>query len=80
MKTLERDLIARLVNYGDNPVIKYCFANTSATIVSQGGTEFIMPQKIDGQYSRKIDGVVCLIILYATLERNEIQFNSYIGM
>lgn len=74
MKTLERELGAKLVNYGNNPVIKYCFANTSAKIV---GDE-IMPEKIDGQYSRKIDGVVAMIILYATLEKNEVTFNQYI--
>ena len=37
-----------------------------------------MPCKIDGQYSRKIDGVVALIILYATLEKNEVTFNQYL--
>lgn len=75
MKTLERDLTARLVNYGDNPVMRYCFANTSAKIVG----DYIMPEKIDGQYSRKIDMVVALIIAYATLEKNETNFLNYVG-
>ena len=75
MKTVERDLNARLINYGNNPVLKYCFQNMSAKIVG----DLIMPEKIDGQYSRKIDGVVALIILYATLERNEINFEGYVG-
>lgn len=74
MKTVERDLNAKLINYGNNPVIKYCFNNTSAKIVN----DFIMPEKIDGQYSRKIDGVVALIILYATLDKNELIFNQYL--
>lgn len=74
MKTVERDLNARLINYGNNPVMKYCFGNMSAKIVG----DLIMPEKIDGQYSRKIDGVVALIILYATLEKNEITFNQYL--
>jgi len=74
MKTVERDLHARLVNYGNNPVMKYCFGNMSAKIVG----DLIMPEKIDGQYSRKIDGVVALIILYATLEKNETNFNEYV--
>lgn len=74
MKTVERDLDARLINYGNNPVMKYCFQNMSAKIVG----DLIMPEKIDGQYSRKIDGVVALIILYATLEKNEINFNGYV--
>lgn len=74
MKTVERDLNARLINYGNNPVMKYCFNNMSAKIVG----DLIMPEKIDGQYSRKIDGVVALIILYATLEKNELTFNQYL--
>lgn len=74
MKTVERDLHAKLINYGNNPVMKYCFGNMSAKIVG----DLIMPEKIDGQYSRKIDGVVALIILYATLEKNEVKFNQYL--
>lgn len=74
MKTVERDLQDRLINYGNNPIMKYCFNNMSAKIVG----DLIMPEKIDGQYSRKIDGVVALIILYATLEKNEINFYNYV--
>lgn len=74
MKTLERDITARLVNYGNNPILKYNFANTSAKIIN----DMIMPEKIDGQYQRKIDGVVAMIILYATLEKNEINFGDYV--
>ena len=74
MKTVERDLHAKLINYGNNPVMKYCFGNMSAKIVG----DLIMPEKIDGNYARKIDGVVALIILYATLEKNEVTFNQYL--
>lgn len=74
MKMVERDLQAKLINYGNNPVMKYCFNNTSAEIKD----DLIMPTKIDGQYQRKIDGVVALIILYATLEKNELTFYNYI--
>lgn len=74
MKTVERELGAKLINYGNNPVIKYCFGNMSAKIVG----DFIMPEKINGDYSKKIDGVVALIILYATLEKNEVTFNQYL--
>ena len=64
MKMVERDLNARLINYGNNPVLRYCFANTSVKISSD---ENIQPVKIDGQYARKIDGAVTLMMLYATL-------------
>ena len=71
MKMVERDLTDRLINYGANPVLKYCFSNTSAKIVGDS----IQPEKMDGLYSRKIDGVVTLIMLYATLDKSEF----YIG-
>ena len=74
MKTVERELAARHINYGSNPVMKYCFGNMSAKIVG----DLIMPEKIDGDYSRKIDGVVALIILFSTLEKNEVIFNQYL--
>lgn len=74
MKMVERDLQARLVNYGENPVDKMCFSNTSAKIIN----DRIMPEKIAGEYARKIDGTVCLIILYAVLEKNEMQFMQYV--
>lgn len=74
MKMVERDLQARLINFGNNPVDKMCFQNTSAKIMN----DRIMPEKIAGDYSRKIDGTVCLIILYATLEKNEMQFMQYV--
>lgn len=74
MKTVERELHAKNINFCNNPVMQYCFGNMSAKIVG----DLIMPEKIDGQYSRKIDGVVALIILYATLEKNEVTFNQYL--
>lgn len=74
MKMVERDLQARMINYGNNPVDKMCFSNTSAKMIN----DRIMPEKIAGDYSRKIDGTVCLIILYATLEKNEMQFMQYL--
>lgn len=73
MKMVERDLQARLINYGNNPVDKMCFSNTSAKIIN----DRIMPEKIAGEYARKIDGTVCLIILYATYEKNEMEFSQY---
>ena len=75
MRSVERDLYDRLINYGDNPVLKYCFNNTSAEFDEK--SDSIQAVKIEGQYSRKIDGVVTLIMLYQTLINNEIDFESY---
>lgn len=67
MKSVERDLTDRLINYGNNPILKYCFSKTS--IKTTG--DLIQPVKLDGLYSNKIDGVVTLIMLYATLDKSE---------
>lgn len=77
MKTVERELRARHINYCNNPVMKYCFNNTSAELKTYKGKDLIMPCKIDGLYSRKIDMVVGLIILYATLEKAETETQFY---
>ena len=74
MRMVERELDAGLINFANNPVMEYCFNNTAAVIKSFNGKDLIMPEKIDGNYSRKIDCVVALIILYATLEKNELMF------
>ena len=76
MRMVERELDAQLINYCNNPVMEYCFNNTAAVIKSFNGKDLIMPEKIDGNYSRKIDCVVALIILYATLEKNELMFSQ----
>lgn len=67
MKMVERDLSDRLINYGDNPVLKWCFSNTAAKVDGDS----IQPVKMDGLYYRKIDGVVTLIMLYATFDKSE---------
>ena len=74
MRMVERELDAGLINFANNPVLEYCFNNTAAVIKSFNGKDLIMPEKIDGNYSRKIDCVVALIILYATLDKNELMF------
>lgn len=76
MRMVERELDAGLINFCNNPVMEYCFNNTSAILKTFNGKDLIMPEKIDGNYSRKIDCVVALIILYATLEKNELMFSQ----
>lgn len=78
MKMVERDLQAKLINYGNNPVDQMCFANTTAKMSYDRGKDYIMPDKIGGQYSRKIDGTACLIILYATLYKKEMEYKRYL--
>jgi phage terminase large subunit-like protein len=63
MKQLEADLIDKLVNYGNNPVTKWCLCNTA---VKRDDNDNIRPVKGKKQRAR-IDGAVSLIIAYAVL-------------
>ncbi len=63
MKLLEADLIAKLVNYNNNPVLKWCLCNTSA---QRDTNDNIRP--IKGVSSRnRIDGMVSLLDAYVGL-------------
>ena len=71
MKSVEADLKSQLINYNNNPVDKWCYANTCVKVDNQG---YQMAEKIKNQPDRKIDGAVTTIILYATLKRYRTEF------
>ena len=75
MKWVEADLKSRLINYGLNPVDKWCFKNASIQVDNLGR---VMCVKINGQHSKRIDGAVTTIILYATLQRFKSEYQKYI--
>jgi len=64
MKLLEADLCSKLVNYNNNPIDKWCLANTALDIDKFGQ---IMPVKVQGKSINRIDGAVTMIISYAVL-------------
>ena len=70
MKILEADLRAKLVNYNNSPILKWCLGNTEIKVDDNG---LIAPVKLNSQKYIRIDGAVSLIIVYATLyaHRNE---------
>ena len=71
MKQVESELKGRLINYGRNPIDMWCFGNASIEVDNLGR---IMCVKINNQHSRRIDGAVTMIILYATLQRFKTEF------
>lgn len=75
MKQVEAELKARVINYGMNPIDKWCFGNASMEIDNLGR---VMCVKINKQHSRRIDGAVTMIILYATLQRFKSEFLRYV--
>lgn len=76
MKWAEADFKARLINYGNNPVDRWNFGNASV-MVNNFGQQLAV--KINNVPSRRIDGAVTLIILYATLQRFRSEYNNIIG-
>ena len=75
MKWVEADLKGRLINYGLNPVDKWCLGNASMQVDNLGR---VMCIKINNQPNKRIDGAVVFIILYATLQRFKSEFMKYV--
>lgn len=74
MKQLEADLKNKKVVYNDNPILKWCFANTQAKVDVNGN---IQPSKLNSRYKR-IDGTVALIIAYVVLNRYKTDYENMI--
>jgi phage terminase large subunit-like protein len=74
MKQLEADLKNKLVNYDNNPILKWCLANTQAKVDINGN---IQPSKLNSQ-TRRIDGAVALIIAYAVLNRYRNEYEQMV--
>jgi len=74
MKQLEADLKNKVVIYDNNPVLKWCLANTQAKVDVNGN---IQPCKLNSKYKR-IDGCVALIIAYAVLNRYKTDYEAMI--
>jgi len=72
MKQLEADLKNKVVVYDNNPILKWCLANTQAKVDLNGN---IQPSKLNSKYKR-IDGTVALIIAYAVLNRYRIDYEN----
>lgn len=74
MKWVEADFKKQAINYGKHPVDKWCFGNACIQVDNLGRVMCVKPK---GIHSKKIDGAVTLIILYATLQRFQSEFSKY---
>lgn len=72
MKQLEADIRNHALNYDNNPIIKWCLANTQAKVDVNGN---IQPSKLNSRLKR-IDGTVATIIAYATLSRYKLDYEA----
>ena len=66
MRLVEADLKSQLVNYGNNPITRWCLGNACVQVDNLGRP---MCVKIANQPNRRIDGAVNMIILYSTFWR-----------
>lgn len=73
MKWVERDFENRVINYGNNPVDAWCIGNACCYI---DGHENYSCKK--SQASKRIDGAIVFIILYATLLKFNSEFQNVI--
>lgn len=71
MRLVEKDLRGGLINYGCNPIDKWCLENTALAINNKLE---IMPTKIQGKDDKKIDGAVTIIIAYRIYIDNRTDF------
>lgn len=73
MKQLEADLMDKVVNYNNNPILEWCLLNTS---VKRDDNDNIRPVKGQKQRAR-IDGAVSLIIAYCVMYE---KYNDYMAI
>lgn len=65
MKSLGADLEKKIINYNNNPILKWCLSNTAVDIDKNDN---IQPIKTSNQ-RRRIDGLASLLDAYVQLER-----------
>lgn len=76
MKLTEADLKSRIINYGGNPVDKWCLKNCCCEGDNFGN---IQPRKAKGQPSMRIDGAVTTIMIEEIYSRYRADYRRLIG-
>lgn len=74
MKKLGADLEAKLVNYNNNPIDKWCLSNTAIEVDKNLN---IQPSKTNNQ-RRRIDGTAALLNAYVILQEKMNEYQSII--
>ena len=73
MKNLGADLEANKINYGNNPITKWCLSNTSVDIDKNDN---IQPAK-GKQQRKRIDGLAAMLDAYVVLQDKK---NDYMNL
>lgn len=74
MKNLGADLESKIINYNNNPILKWCLSNTAIDIDKNDN---IQPIKTSNQ-RRRIDGTASLLDAYVQYERVKDSYESVI--
>lgn len=73
MKNMKADLQAKLINYNNNPIDRWCLCNTAVDIDKNDN---VQPHKTSNQ-RRRIDGTAALLDAYVVLEE---KMNEYLSV
>ena len=76
MKLVEADFKSRVIDYGGNPVDKWCFENCCCEVDNVGN---IQPVKARGQQTKRLDGALTLIMVYEVFRRYRSDYMQIIG-
>lgn len=76
MRLVEADIRDQAIAFNDNEIDKWCLMNTSVQVWDTG---HIMPVKIKGQSSRRIDGTLALIDVYEMYRRYKSEMLNALG-
>lgn len=74
LKALKADLAKKRINYNNNPILKWCMANT---VVKTDKNMNIDPDKGKSSYNR-IDGMISLLNSYITFLNNEDNYTNLV--
>lgn len=76
MKELGCALQDHKINYNNNPILRWCLANTGVKSLNKDGIESIQPVKI--QKDRRIDGMVSLLNAYVGYVKHREEYMPYV--
>ena len=76
MKELGCALQDHKINYNNNPILRWCLANTGVKSLNKDGIESIMPVKM--HKDRRIDGMVSLLNAYVGYTKHREEYLPYV--
>ena len=76
MKEMGAAFHEHIVNYNNNPVLRWCLTNTAAKSLNKDGIESIQPVKI--QQNMRIDGMVSLLNAWVAYVKHFDEYMPYV--